>query len=750
MSTHATELAQQICNNIFRPESKTPPWAREDASRRLRRPGRGYLGIREVFAVCLGVPSARLADLRSLPHGEVGRRLLALRYFIDNADIWLEHFNWRTSLARLGEEEDEAVDRPAEVEALATRVRAFQADSPKLDPQVLFEEGSPLLDDPSSDSCLGALVALAKDAGLRAELRERLRDSAVQLADRPELLDRLYLASLELDRYPATTVSAGTLEFVIVADKGEMGVRAVREAAALDLVPVVLHSTKDDNKALQVRLARELGGFTIGLKGSFRESYASYAQITERVVAAFQKRFGDEAEAALSRAVLYPGYGPLAENAAAIRHFRRHGIVFCGPMEDVVEHAGDKRRFRAIVESIDAKAVTPGIVIAENAPAAIRERVLEAHTRGDFTFPGRLKAANGGGGRGQAIVEALPELDAAISKVLGEIAANAWDPGVMFEQNIDRTVHLEVQVLRDRYGNARHLGMRDCTEQRASQKVQEEAPPAILQNQPELRRRVQDIAVAIADHVGYVGAGTVELMYAGGEVYFLEMNTRIQVEHPVTEESSAIRRGDSLDPLNLVQWQLRVANGEAIDFRQEDVLETHVARELRINAEVWRPDLKDPRDRQRGLFVPNGGVFDVMDLPDAETLATELADAGVEGLKIRFDVGFEAGDTLINKDPTFGKLIVAVKARGDGEDYERLRLAVLLVLERIRIEGRQMRPDGKVIRGSRFETNLEAHRWILEHPMMQRHTAGESEGRHVGWVVDALRAEAAERAESAG
>lgn len=744
MSEQASELAQRIFERVCRPESQLPPWATDEPSRRLVQPGQGYLGIREVVGAALGEPSVRLSDLRSLPGGEVGRRLVALRYFIENADIWLEYFTWRTSLARLPEGAE--VDRVTEVQALATRVRAIRARAPKLDGAALdrlASDASPLFgDDPSSDDALEALVALGLDPDARAGLRTRLRARAPGLfADTPSRLDRLYLASMELDRYPATSVSAGSLRYVLVADKGEMGVRAVREAAALGLVPVALHSLQDDASALQVRLARQLGGFAIGLSGTFRESYASFRQITDRVLQTFRRRFGDDWEAELSRAALYPGYGPLAENAAAIRCFRRHGVVFAGPMQDVVEHAGDKRRFRAIVESIDPKAVTPGIVIADTDAATIRARVLEAHARGDFRFPGRLKAANGGGGRGQAVVPAVEALDAAITKVLGEIEANAWDPGVMFEQNIDRTVHLEVQILRDRYGNARHFGMRDCTEQRASQKIQEEAPPAILRDDPALEERVQRIAVEIADRVGYVGAGTVELMYAGGEVYFLEMNTRIQVEHPVTEASHGIRRGDATEPLDLVQWQLRIADGAPIDFAQDDVVCTHVARELRINAESWQPDLKDPRDRQRGLFVPNGGVFDRMELPDPDEVTAALAERGVEEVRVRFDVGFEVGDTLINKDPTFGKLIVAVKTRGDGEDYERLRLAVLEVLARTHIEGRQVRPDGRVVRKSHLQTNLEAHRWILEHPMMKRHAAGEREDRHVGWVVDALRAE---------
>src|SRR5690606_33919127 len=170
-------------------------------------------------------------------------------------------------------------------------------------------------------------------------------------------------------------------------------------------------------------------------------------------------------------------------------------------------------------------------------------------------------------------------------------------------------------VLRDRYGATRHFGMRDCSEQRASQKIQEEAPPAVLAQKPELRARIEREAVAIIESVGYVGAATVELMYKDGRFYFLETNTRIQVEHPVTEESHAIRRGDRLEPLNLVQLQMRIAEGAALDFTQDQIVPIRVAREFRINAESWNPTLKDSRDGQKGLFLPNGGVFDEIEVP---------------------------------------------------------------------------------------------------------------------------------------
>jgi acetyl/propionyl-CoA carboxylase alpha subunit len=214
----------------------------------------------------------------------------------------------------------------------------------------------------------------------------------------------------------------------------------------------------------------------------------------------------------------------------------------------------------------------------------------------------------------------------------------------------------------------------------------------------------------------------------------------------VTEEAHRVRQPDgTLAPLNLVQLQYLVASGRPIPFAQEDVVRTHVAREFRINAESWRGDLKDPRDGQRGMFLPNAGRFDVIEVPDAGAVRAALEAEGVQGLaevRVRFDVGFEPGDTLVNKDPTFGKLIVAVAAAPgfERERYELLRLASLEVLRRFRIEGRQVLPTGAVIEGSSFQTNLEAHARILETPMMREHAVATARGRHVGWVVSMLRA----------
>jgi acetyl/propionyl-CoA carboxylase alpha subunit len=737
---------------------------------RLQLPPGGQVSCRHAFAAYLGVPGAGLVDLLTLPQGLTGQRLVALRYIIANGAAWLTHFAWQNPLRaaltpHLEAEGLSGALLESRVEEALTRIRELVVAIDGLRSEV----GSrPAPDDgwvagvlePSSELCqfpegvgpegvgvLRVLVTLDAFPELRQRCREALRQKAVHLYARaPRALDLLYLATTELTRYPATTVSAGELKYVLVADKGEMGVRAVREAAALGKIPVALYSLKDDANSLQLRLAESFGGFGIGLEGAFRESYANYAQMSERVVAAFQERFSDAWDEELRRAALYPGYGPLAENSAAIRHFRRHGIVFIGPMQDVVENIGDKRNFRRLAQSLDATAVTPGLVIDSSEPEVILNLVREGLTRGDFALPGRIKAANGGGGRGQAIVSTAADLPAAVNKVLGEIQTYGWDPGVMFEQNIFETIHLEVQVLRDRYGNTRHFGMRDCSEQRASQKIQEEAPPALLTAQPELRARIERTAVEIIDSVGYVGAATVELMYKEGRFYFLETNTRIQVEHPVTEECHCIRREHGQEPLNLVQLQMRVAEGMPLDFEQEQIVPTHVAREFRINAESWNPKLKDSRDGQRGLFVPNGGTFDVIAVPTGAEVLEALGggDFGGEGrivdLKVRFDSGFEPGDTLVNKDPTFGKLIVALRAEGASQPYELLRKASLEVLRRVRIEGRQVLPTGKVLEDTPFRTNVADHLRILEEPVLVRHSQGDETGRHVNWVLAAFRA----------
>jgi acetyl/propionyl-CoA carboxylase alpha subunit len=187
-----------------------------------------------------------------------------------------------------------------------------------------------------------------------------------------------------------------------------------------------------------------------------------------------------------------------------------------------------------------------------------------------------------------------------------------------------------------------------------------------------------------------------------------------------------------------------IARGQPLPFDQDAVVCTHVAREFRVNAESWRPDIKDSRDGRLGLFVPNAGAFSAIEVPDAERVQAALAAQGVTGvaeLTVRFDCGFEAGDKLVNKDPTFGKLIVAVRCHpGHEKDrYELLRKASIEVISRMRIEGRQVLPTGHVIPKSVFATNLLDHVRILQSQTMRDHAQARAQGRHVNWVVDALR-----------
>ncbi|MET0284510.1 MAG: biotin carboxylase N-terminal domain-containing protein [Polyangiales bacterium] len=716
------------------------------AMQALINPGKGYVGCREVLEILAQVKT-HLGELGSLPLGELGHRLVSLRYFIANGETWLRFFAWQPPLEKIDPAAPERVRKIAErIASTKGALASAESASAQVAKTSLAELARSLEQDGGfGEGALQLLCTIQRDPALAASLLGRLRDEAPRLhAEAPRVADLIYLASYDLTRFPATTVGEAALQYVIVADKGEMGVRAVREALNLGKTPVVLHSATDDANALQVRLANAGGGFAIPLEGNFRESYANPVQMARRVREVFEERFEERADAELARSAIYPGYGPLAESTAAIEHFRRSGIVFVGPMQDVVERAGDKRKFRLLAQSIDADAVVPGIVIDEEDAEQIIAAVEAGHAAGKFQFPGRIKAANGGGGRGQVVVLEAAGVRAAVIKVLGEITANGWDRGVMFEQNIFETIHLEVQVLRDRYGNVRHFGMRDCSEQRASQKIQEEAPPALLRAFPGLTERICAVATRIADAVGYCGACTVELMFKNGHFYLLEMNTRIQVEHPVTEDAHRIRTPEGLMPLDLVALQLQIANGAPIPFAQEDVVLTHVAREFRINAESWRADVKDSRDGKLGLFVPNAGAFEKLVVPGAQEVLHELTTRGVQGiadLTVRFDSGFEAKDKLVNKDPTFGKLIVAVQVEKgfEAEAYELLRLASLEVLARTRIEGQALRPDGGVIKGAKFLTNLPEHTKVLEAPLLREHSYKPAEGRHVNWVVGFLR-----------
>ena len=388
MTTLMTSAAPVPPRNL----NAQPPW-------KLVLPQGGYVSSTEAFAAALGIPGAVLLELGTLPGGVDAHHIAALRFLIANGEVWKTHFGWKRplegALRKHFADDARVQDGLAAADALLTRIRLLRESLAPSDhawferhlangivrnlEQRAFED----------DDFLKFLVLEQDGTGLREKAAEFLRFSAPGLyRTQPVVLDLLYAVTHKLDGYPATTVSAGQLKYVLVADKGEMGVRATREAVAMGKVPVVLHSLQDDANALQVRLAREAGGFTVGLEGNFRESYANHTQITERTKVVFQERFGAKAAAELARTGLYPGYGPLAENAAAIRHFRRENVVFIGPMQDVVENAGDKRKFRQMAQAFDPSAVTPGIIIDSNDPAEIETDIQQAAAAGHFTFPG--------------------------------------------------------------------------------------------------------------------------------------------------------------------------------------------------------------------------------------------------------------------------------------------------------------------------------------------------------------------------
>jgi hypothetical protein len=283
--------------------------ARKDAqalpSWKLVLPRGGYVSSMEAFTTAMGVPGFVLLDLGTLAGGTDAHRLLGLRYLIANGEVWREHFGWQRALEAalrrelLGEERVQELLSAAE--GLLSRLREARASITPADRDgfARYLEGGLLRAlkrrDFEEERFLKFLILEQDVPALRDQAAELLRSRAGELLrDDAQVLDLLYAAVHRLDAYPATTVSAGRLKYVLVADKGEMGVRATREAIALGKIPVVLYSLKDDDNALQVRIAREGGGFAVGLEGSFRESYANYTQIADQVRAEFVRRFGDD------------------------------------------------------------------------------------------------------------------------------------------------------------------------------------------------------------------------------------------------------------------------------------------------------------------------------------------------------------------------------------------------------------------------------------------------------------------------
>lgn len=410
------------------------------------------------------------------------------------------------------------------------------------------------------------------------------------------------------------------LEKVVIANRGEIALRILRACHALGIRTVAVHSTVDRNLK-HVAMADE--SVCIGPAAS-KDSYLNMPAI----IAA--------AEVTDAQAI-HPGYGFLSENADFAERVEQSGFIFIGPKPDTIRLMGDK------VEAIRAmRAAGVPCVPGSGGPLG-DDPAVNARIAHEIGYPVIIKAAGGGGGRGMRVVHAEAALANAIATTKAEAKAAFGNDQVYMEKYLENPRHVEIQVLADGQGHAIHLGERDCSMQRRHQKVVEEAPaPGIT---PELRAQIGQVCVEACLRIGYRGAGTFEFLYQDGRFYFIEMNTRIQVEHPVTEMVTGI---------DLVREQLRIAAGLPLSIRQEDVVLRGHAIECRINAE-------DP-----DTFLPCPG------------LVTHFHAPGGPGVRVDSHV-YEGYRVPPNYDSMIGKLIVHGADREQAIARMRVALSELVV-----------------------------------------------------------------------
>lgn len=423
---------------------------------------------------------------------------------------------------------------------------------------------------------------------------------------------------------------------ILVANRGEIAIRVMRTARKMGIKTVAVYSTVDRN-APHVRFADE--AVCIGEAPS-SQSYLRGDKIIE-------------VAKALQVDAIHPGYGFLSENADFAEEVEKNNLIFIGPKSKAIEMMGSKLAAKEAVMHYNIPMV-PGV---DHAIINIDEAKKTAQEIG---FPILIKASAGGGGKGMRIVEKESEFESQMERAISEATAAFGDGSVFIEKYVSSPRHVEIQIMADSHGNILYFFERECSIQRRHQKVIEEAPSAVLT--PELRKKMGEAAVLVAKSCDYLGAGTVEfLLDADHNFYFLEMNTRLQVEHPVTELISGV---------DLVELQIKVARGEALPLKQEDLVIRGHAMELRVYAE-------DPFND----FLPSVGRLNVYQLP--------------EGPGVRVDNGFEEGmDIPIYYDPMLAKLITYGKTR-----EESIQL-IIKAIDEYRIEGVETTlPFGKFVFG---------------------------------------------------
>jgi len=359
---------------------------------------------------------------------------------------------------------------------------------------------------------------------------------------------------------------------ILIANRGEIALRILRACEEMGIATIAVHSTVDRN-ALHVQLADE--AVCIGEPASSK----SYLNIPNIIAAALTR----------NASAIHPGYGFLAENARFAEICADHQIAFIGPSPEAIRQMGDKSTAKETMQ----KAGVPTIPGSNGLIDSEREGILVAKQIG---YPLMIKATAGGGGRGMRLVTKESEFNKLFQAAQGEAGAAFGNSGVYLERFIERPRHIEFQILADNYGNVIHLGERDCSIQRRNQKLLEEAPSPALN--PELREKMGKAAVNAAQFINYTGAGTVEfLLDRSGEFYFMEMNTRIQVEHPVTEMITGV---------DLVAEQIRIAQGERLQLTQDQVILRGHAIECRINAEDPDHNFRPSAGRITAYLPPGG------------------------------------------------------------------------------------------------------------------------------------------------